>query len=211
MNYSDLATRLSQLGERLAKKSDRLEGEDLGRLAAKLASCLARFEEQLESYLASEKSGELLLENLLRSPSSKRHLSVPLLKRGLREICAKRLKSEELSAAKREFVELIHTAGKQDQAAEFLQNAFAEAVHVESGGKDKALLQREFIHLGQLLDEEFAVEIGSRTFPELRRIATVNGIRFTAKTDRHRLTALIRRYAQRAAFNVAAARVPSRI
>jgi hypothetical protein len=211
MNYSDLATRLSQLGERLAKKSDKLEGEDLGRSAAKLVSCLARFEEQLESYLASQKSGQLVLESLLRSPSSKRHLSVPLLKRGLREICAKRLKSEELSGAKREFADLVHTSGKQDQAVEFLQNAFAEAVHVESGGKDKALLQREFVHLGQLLDEEFAVEIVSRTLPELRRLATVNGIRFTAKTNRHRLTALIRRYAQRAAFNVAASRVPSRI
>src|ERR1700722_15640930 len=125
MNYSDLATRLSQLGERLAKKSDRLEGEDLGRSAAKLASHLARFEEQLECYLASQKSGELLLESLLRSPSSKRHLSLPLLKRGLREICAKRPKSEEMSAAKREFLELVHAAGKQDDAAEFLRNAFA--------------------------------------------------------------------------------------
>jgi hypothetical protein len=211
MNYPDLATKLSQLGERLAKQSDRLEGEELGRSAAKLASHLARFEEQLESFLASRKSGELLLESLLRSPSSKRHLTVPLLKRGLRETCTKRLKSEELSAAKREFVELVHTAGKQAQAAEFLQNAFAEAVQVESGGKDKALLQREFVQLGQLTDDEFAAEIGSRTLPELRRIATVNGIRFTAKTDRHRLTALIRRYAQRAAFNVAAARVTSRI
>ena len=53
--------------------------------------------------------------------------------------------------------------GKQDQAVEFLKEAFAEAVHVESGGKDKALLQREFIQLGQLLDEEFTVEIASRT------------------------------------------------
>jgi hypothetical protein len=211
MNYSDLATKLSQLGERLAKQSDRLEGENLGRSAAKLASQLARFEEQLESYLAGRKSGELLLESLLRSPSSKRHLTIPLLKHGVREICAKRLKSEDLSAAKREFVELVHAAGKQDQAVEFLQNAFAEAVHVESGGKDKALLQREFVHLGQLLDDEFAVEISSRTIAELRRVATVNGIRFTAKTNRQRLTTLIRRYAQRAAFNVAAARVPSRI
>jgi hypothetical protein len=211
MNYPDLATKLSQLGERLAKQSDRLEGEHLGRAAAKLVSHLARFEEQLESHLASRKSGELLLESLLRSPSSKRHLTVPLLKRGVREICAKRLKSDELSAAKREFVELVHVAGKQDEAAEFLQNTFAEAVHVESGGKDKALLQREFVHLGQRLDDEFAVEIGSRTLPELRRVAIVNGIRFTAKTTRQRLTALIRRYAQRAAFNVAAARVPSRI
>jgi hypothetical protein len=211
MNYSDLATKLSQLGERLAKQSDRLEGEDLGRAAAKLASHLARFEEQLDSHLASRKSGELLLESLIRSPSSRRHLTVPLLKRSLRQICAKRLKSEELSAAKREFVELVHAAGKQNQAAEFLQSAFAEAVHVESGGKDKALLQREFVRLGQLLDDEFAVEIGSRTIPELRRVAAVNGIRFTTKTNRQRLTALIRRYAQRAAFNVAAARVPSRI
>jgi hypothetical protein len=38
----------------------------------------------------------------------------------------------------------------------------------------------------------------------------VNGIRFTDKTNRQRLTTLIRRYAQRAALNVAAARVPSR-
>jgi hypothetical protein len=211
MNYSDLAAKLSQLGERLARKSDGLEGEDLGRSAVKLASHLARFEEQLESHLASRKSGELLLESLLRSPSSKRHLTISLLKRGLREICAKRLKSEELSAAKREFVELVHTAGKQDQAAEFLQNAFAQAVHVESGGKDKELLQREFVHLGQLLDDEFTIEIGARTIAELRRIATANGIKFTAKTNRQRLTALIRRYAQRAAFNVAAPRVPSRI
>ena len=211
MNYSDLASQLSQLGERLAKQSDRLEGENLGRSAVKLASHLARFEEQLEIHLAGRKSGELLLESLLRSPSSKRHLTVPLLKQGLRKICAKRLKSEELSAAKREFVELVRAGGKQDQAAEFLQSAFAEAVHVESGGKDKALLQREFVRLGQLLDDEFAVEIGSRTLPELRRVATVNGIRFTAKTNRQRLIMLIRRYAQRAAFNVAAARVPSRI
>jgi hypothetical protein len=210
MNYSDLGIRLSQLGERLAKLSDKLEGENLGRAAAKLASQLARFDEQLESYLASRKSGELLLEGLLRSPSSKRHLTIALLKHALREICGKRLKSEELGPAKREFVELIHAAGKQDQAAEFLQETFAEAAQVESGGKDKALLQREFVQLGRLLDHEFATAIASRTFAELRRIATVNGIRFTAKTDRQRLTALIRRYAQRAAFNVAAARVPSR-
>jgi hypothetical protein len=210
MNYSDLASRLSQLGERLAKHSDKLEGKNLGRSAGKLASQLDRFEEQLESYLASRKSGELLLESLLRSPASKRHLTVALLKHGLREVCGKRLKSEDLAAAKREFVELIHGVGKQEHAAEFLKEAFAEAVHVESGGKDKALLQREFFHLGQLLDEEFAREIGLRTFAELRRVATANGIRFTDKTNRQRLTALVRRYAQRAAFNVAAARVPSR-
>jgi hypothetical protein len=120
------------------------------------------------------------------------------------------LKSEDLPGAKREFIESVHRIGKQDQGVEFLKEAFAKAAHVESGGKDKALLQREFIHLGQLLDEEFTVEIGSRTLTELRRVATVNGVRFSDKTDRQRLVALIRRYAQRAAFNVGAARVPSR-
>ncbi len=45
------------------------------------------------------------------------------------------------------------------------------------------------------LDEEFTVEIGSRTLTELRRVATVNGVRFSDKTDRQRLVALIRRYA----------------
>ena len=210
MNYSDLATRLSQLGERLAKQSDKLEGENLGRSAARFASQLARFEEQLESHLASRKSGELLLESLLRSPASKRHLTIALLKRGLREICAKRLKSEDVVAAKREFIDLVHTAQKQDLAVQFLKEAFADAAHVDSGGKDKALLQREFVHLGQLLEDDFAVQIAARTITELRRVATVNGIRFTDKTNRQRLTTLIRRYAQRAALNVAAARVPSR-
>ena len=80
---------------------------------------------------------------------------------------------------------------------------------MESGGKDKALLQREFFHLGQLLEEEFAARLAHERC-ELRRIAAVNGIRFSDKTNRQRLTTLIRRYAQRAAFNVAVARVPSR-
>ena len=210
MNYSDLAHRLSQLGERLAKNSERLEGENIGRSAGKLASELDRFAEQLESFLASRKSGELLLENLLRSPASKKHLTISLLKHGLREICGKRLKSDELAVAKREFLELVHEAGKQDQAVGFLKEAFAKAVHVDSGGKDKALLQREFMRLGQLLDEEFDAQIGARKLAELRRIANVNGIRFTDKTTRQRLAALIRRYAKRAAVNVAPPRVPSR-
>ena len=81
---------------------------------------------------------------------------------------------------------------------------------MESGGKDKALLQREFLHLGQLLEEEFAKEISARTLAELRRIATVNGIRFSDKTNRQRLTTSTGCDFQRAAFNVAVARVPSR-
>jgi hypothetical protein len=211
MNYSDLSSRLLHLGERLAKHAGKIEGETLGKSAGKLVAQLSSFEEDLESYLASRKSGELLLETLLRSPTAKRHLTVEMLKHSLREVTGKRLKSDDLPAAKREFIELVHEFRKQDKAAEFLQEAFADAFHVESGGKDKLRLQREFISLGQLTDEEFAQEIGKRTFGELRRVASVNGIRFTDKTTKQRLTALIRRYAQRAALNIAAARVPSRI
>jgi|SRR5215469_4913934 len=209
MNYSDLSSRLLHLGERLAKHAGKIDGETLGRSARRLAAQLDAFEEHLNSYLASRKSGELLLETLIRSPAAKRHLTIDLLKHGLREIAGKRLKSEDLPAAKREFIELIHEAGKQEKGVEFLQDAFAHAIHVEAGGKDKAHLQREFVRLGQLADEEFAQEIGKRTFGELRRVAGVNGIKFTDKTTKQRLTALIRRYAQRAAVNIAATRVPS--
>jgi hypothetical protein len=209
MNYLDLSSRLLQLGERLAKHAGKIDGETLGRSAKRLAAQLDAFEEHLDSYLASRKSGELLLETLIRSPAGKRHLTIELLKHGLRRIAGKRLKSEDLPAAKREFIELIHEAGKQDKAVEFLQGAFAQAVHVETGGKDKLHLQHEFIRLGQLADEEFAQEIGKRTFGELRRMAGVNGIKFTDKTTKRRLTALIRRYAQRAALNIGVARVPS--
>ena len=210
MNYSDLSSRLLHLGERLAKHADKIDGETLGRSARRLATQLDAFEEHLDSYLASRKSGELLLETLIRSPAAKRHLTIELLKHGLRQIVGKRLKSEDLPTAKREFIELIHEAGKQDKGVEFLQDAFAQAIHVETGGKDKLHLQREFIRLGQLTDEEFAQEMGKRTFGELRRVAGVNGIKFSDKTTKQRLTALIRRYAQRAAFNIASARVPSR-
>jgi hypothetical protein len=203
MNYTELAIRLTQLGERLAKQAQKLEGDNLGKSARRLAATVSQFEEQLESYLASRKSGELLLEVLLRSPSSKKHLTVPLLKRGLKEIAGKRLKAQDLGPAKREFIESIHEAGKQDDAMEFLKKAFAEAVHVESGSREKAGLQREFVQFGRLMDEEFAKEIGSRTIGELRRVATVNGIRFTEKTNKQRLAALIRRYARRAAVNIA--------
>ena len=78
-------------------------------------------------------------------------------------------------------------------------------VFVESGGKDKESLQREFVGLGQLADEEFAKEIGKKSLGELRRLAGTNGIRFTDKTNKQRLAALIRRYAQRAVFNISAA------
>jgi hypothetical protein len=209
MNYLDLSSRLLQLGERLVKHAGKIDGETLGRSAKRLAAQLDAFEEHLDSYLASRKSGELLLETLIRSPAGKRHLTIELLKHGLRRIAGKRLKSEDLPAAKREFIELIHEAGKQDKGVEFLQGAFAQAVHVETGGKDKLHLQHEFIRLGQLADEEFAQEIGKRTFGELRRMAGVNGIKFTDKTTKRRLTALIRRYAQRAALNIGVARVPS--
>jgi hypothetical protein len=209
MNYLDLSSRLLQLGERLAKQAGKIDGETLGRSARRLAAQLDAFEEHLDSYLASRKSGELLLETLIRSPAGKRHLTIELLKHGLRRIAGKRLKSEDLPAAKREFIELIHEAGKQDKGVEFLQGAFAQAVHVETGGKDKLHLQHEFIRLGQLADEEFAQEIGKRTFGELRRMAGVNAIKFTDKTTKRRLTALIRRYAQRAALNIGVARVPS--
>ena len=211
MNYSDLSSRLLHLGERLAKHAGKIEGETLGKSAGKLLAQLSSFEEGLESYLASRKSGELLLETLLRSPTAKRHLTVDMLKHSLREVTGKRLKSADLPAAKREFIELVHEFRKQDKAAEFLQEAFADAFHVESGGKDKLRLQHEFISLGQLTDEEFAQKISKRTFGELRRVASVNGIRFTDKTTKQRLTALIRRFAQRAALNIAAAHVPSRI
>jgi hypothetical protein len=204
MNYTELAAQLTELGERLSRQAHKLEGDALGKSARQLATSVARFEEKLESYIASRKSGELLLEVLLRSPSSRKHLTVPLLKRGLKEVAGKRLKAEDLAAAKREFVELVHTAGKQDAATEFFKKAFAEAVHVESGSHEKASLQREFIQFGQLLDDEFAKVIGSRTIGELRRVANVNGIRFTDKTSKDRLAALIRRYAQRAAVNIPA-------
>jgi hypothetical protein len=204
MNYAELAANLLQIGEKLAKHAGKIEGETLGRSARLLSASLAKFEESLDGYIASRRSGEFLLETLLHSPAAKRHLTIGLLKEALRDLAGKRLKSPELRGAKREFIERIHEAGQQEEAAEFLKEAFAGAIHLESGGKDKASLQREFVALGQLADDDFAQEVAKKSLGELRRLAGMNGIRFTDKTDKHRLAALIRRYAQRAVFNISA-------
>ena len=205
MNYAELAATLHHVGERLAKHAGKIEGESMGQSARILLTHLSKFEALLDGYIASRKSGELLLETLLRSPAAKRHLNISLLKEGLRSLTGKRLRSTDLRAAKREFVERVHEAGSQDEASEFLQEAFAEAIQVDSGGKDKASLQREFVGLGQLAEDEFAQEIQKKSLGELRRLAETNGIRFTDKTDKQRLAALIRRYARRAVFNISAA------
>jgi hypothetical protein len=205
MNYAELAATLHHVGERLSKHAGKIEGESMGQSARILLTHLSKFEELLDGYIASRKSGELLLETLLRSPAAKRHLTTSLLKAGLRTLTGKRLRSTDLRAAKREFVERVHEAGRQDEASEFLQEAFAEAIHVDSGGKDKASLQREFVGLGQLAEDEFAQEIQKKSLGELRRLAETNGIRFTDKTNKQRLAALIRRYARRAVFNISAA------
>jgi hypothetical protein len=205
MNYAELAAHLHHVGERLSKHAGKIEGESMGQSARILLTHLSKFEELLDGYIASRKSGELLLETLLRSPAAKRHLTTSLLKAGLRTLTGKRLRSTDLRAAKREFVERVHEAGSQDEASEFLQEAFAEAIHVDFGGKDKASLQREFVGLGQLAEEEFAQEIQKKSLGELRRLAETNGIRFTDKTNKQRLAALVRRYARRAVFNISAA------
>jgi len=202
MNYTDLATHLLDLGERLQKHSRKIEGDQVGRSAKKLAQAVERFEDTLDSFLASRKSGELLLETMLRSPSAKRHLTVELLKRGLREVAGKRLQADELSAARKEFVEVLHANEKGSQGGKFLKAAFEEAAFVEPGGKDKASLQREFVRLGGLSDEEYEKEIGKRTFGELRRLASTNGIKFTDKASKQRLMALVRRFSVRAAVNI---------
>ena len=205
MNYAELAAALHHAGERLSKHAAKLEGESMGRAAQVLSSHLVKFEELLDAYIASRKSGELLLETLLRSPSAKRHLTIDLLRDGLRDVIGKRLKSSELRAAKREFIERVHEAGNQDEAVKFLKDAFAGAIHLEPGGKDKASLQREYVDLGRLSDDEFAQEIEKWSLGELRQLAETNGIRCTDKTNRQRLAGLIRRYAQRAVFNISAA------
>jgi hypothetical protein len=205
MNYAELAVALHHVGERLSKHAGKIEGELMGQSARVLLTHLSKFEALLDGYLASRKSGELLLETLLRSPAAKRHLTIGLLKEGLRNFTGKRLRSTDIRAAKREFVERVHEAGSQDEATEFLQEAFAEAIHVDSGGKDKASLQREFVGLGQLAEDEFAQAVQKKSLGELRRLAETNGIRFTDKTSKQRLAALVRRYARRAVFNISAA------
>ena len=202
MNYQELAGKLLHVAERLQKHGNKLEGDVVGKSAVRLATDIEQFDATLDGFLASRKSGELLLETLLRSPAAKKHLSLDLLRKALREACSKRLKAEELLAAKREFVETVHGQDRAEAASKFLKHAFAEAAYVAPAGKEKGQLQQEFYALGRLSEDEYAITIAKRTFGELRRLAATNGIRFTDKTTKPHLIKMIRRYARRLAANL---------
>lgn len=202
MNYQELAVKLLHVAERLQKHANKLEGDVIGKSAVKLATDIDQFDATLDGFLASRKSGELLLETLLRSPAAKKHLSLDLLRKALRESCSKRLKAEELVAAKKEFVETVHEQERAEAASKFLKHAFAEAAYVAPAGKEKGQLQQEFYALGRLSEDEYATTIAKRTFGELRRLAATNGIRFTDKTTKPHLIKMIRRYSRRLATNL---------
>jgi hypothetical protein len=202
MNYQELAGKLLHVAERLQKHGNKLEGGVVGKSAVKLATDIEHFDATLDGFLASRKSGELFLETLLRSPAAKKHLSLELLRKALREACSKRLKTEELVAAKREFVETVHEQDRAEAASKFLKHAFAEAAYVAPAGKEKGQLQQEFYALGRLSEDEYATTIAKRTFGELRRLAATNGIRFTDKTTKPHLIKMIRRYGRRLAANL---------
>ena len=70
MNYQELAGKLLHVAERLQKHGNKLEGDVIGKSAVKLATDIEQFDATLDGFLASRKSGELLLETLLRSPAA---------------------------------------------------------------------------------------------------------------------------------------------
>jgi hypothetical protein len=202
MNYRELATTLEQLAHRLSKHAEKLEGEVLGSLARRLLKDAQKLDAQMDAHLASRKSGEWLLETLLRSPGAKRHLSMDGLRKLVRETLGKRLKADNLPAAKRELIGLAHAQAAGEAVADALRGYLSQAATVEAGGKEKGALQREFLALGGLSDEEFNEAAGKRHLGELRRLASANGLPVTPKTPKPRLLQLVRHYSQRAVVNL---------
>ncbi|HEY0789698.1 MAG TPA: hypothetical protein VGD78_01420 [Chthoniobacterales bacterium] len=202
MNYRELATALEQLAHRLSKHADKLEGEALGSQAHRLLEDARKVAAQVDAHLASRKSGEWLLETLLRSPGAKRHLTLNALRKLVRETLGKRLKADALPAAKRELIDLAHAQASGQAVADALRGYLSEAASVKTGKKEKDALQQEFVALGSLSDEEFREAAGNRHLAELRRLASANGIPFTPKTPKVRLLHLIRHYGQRAVVNL---------
>jgi len=202
MNYRELATTLEQLAYRLSKHADKLEGEVLGTQARRLLEDAQKVDAQVDTHLAGRKSGEWLLETLLRSPGAKRHLTLDVLRKLVRETLGRRLKADALPAAKRELIALAHAQVAGKAMADALRGYLSEAASVETGGKEKGALQQEFLALGSLSDEEFRETAGKRHLAELRRLASANGIPVTPKTPKARLLHLVRHYSQRALVNL---------
>jgi hypothetical protein len=206
MSYVELSDRLRLLSETLRQQGEKLEGTALAKATGTFTRSLGSFEKKLHDFLGGQGPGLRELQDLLKAPQAKKHLSLPALKIVFRELLAKPLREETPAKAKAALLQEIKEQQKGEKAVAYLKEFFFRAAASAPVGEDKEALQKEFLRLGSLGDEELAYELEHRfkTIGALKKLAKANAVTFTAKTPKARLIESIVHYAQRAHRNVGA-------
>ena len=204
MSYTELSERLLKVAKSLAENGEKLEGIPLSKAAAALGKSLGSFETKLSDFLGGQGPGIRELQDLLKSPAAKKHLSLPALKIIFRNLLSKTLREETPAKAKALLFKEVKNAATGEEAVAHLKDFFRHAAAPAALELDKASLQQEFLRLGSLDSEELDYELAHRfkAIGTLKKLAKANAITFSPKTSRERLIQEITHYAQRAHRNV---------
>jgi len=205
MSYKELAEHLHSLGSKVAHHHEKLEGMPLAKAAESLEKAVLRFEKRLDDFLGGRGPGIRELEELLKSPHAKAHLSLPGLNIVGQKIFGEALKADKPAAAKKEFFERVKREQVGEKAVAALKEFFFKAAQMPPPPEDKISLQNELLRLGGLSDEELQYEFSDRlkTVSLLRKLANANSLPVSRNAKRAELVEKITHYARRAYANIA--------
>lgn len=204
MSYLDLANQLKQIALKLEKNSSQIEGAALAKAATALSKSIISFEKKLDAFLGGSGPGIRELQELLKSPGATKHLKLPALSHLYRNIFGHSLTAATPAAGKKLFLQVAVEKQIGEKALAELKLYLSEAAQVASPPKDKESLQKEFLRLGGLPDDELILELDRRykTAPLLKALAQANAIEAKKGAKRERLIETIIHYARRAHANI---------
>jgi hypothetical protein len=205
MSYRELAEHLQSVGNKVAGHHEKLEGIQLAKAAESLAKSMVRFEKKLDDFLGGQGPGIRELEELLKSPQAKAHLTVPGLNIISQKLFGAPLKAEKAVAAKKELFERVKKEQVGEKAVGILKEFFFKAAQMPPPPEDKLSMQTELLRLGGLPEEELQYEFSHRlkSVGILKKLANANSLPVSRNAKRGELIEKITHFSRRAYMNIA--------
>jgi hypothetical protein len=209
MSYIDLAEKLQKISRVLLQHGPKLEGVALQKAATTLAKSLTTFEKKLDAAVKGNDPSLEALQNLLKTHPAARLLKAPSWEKLLKEVFSHHAKAGAKPAElKKQYIEHAKQTGQGEDAFHAVQREMQQlSIPPAPVPKEKILLQKEFLRLGGLSDEDAYVELEKRwkKIGDLKALATANAIlvpKSFKAVQRPQLIKEILHYARRAHLNV---------
>jgi hypothetical protein len=207
MSYPELAAELKALAALIEKHSAKLEGAALAKSAQSLSKATAALSKKIKDSVAGRSPGLAEFTAQLNGPLAKKHVKGPVLATLHKRVLGKNLPAG-LSpvAAKKQFLASVGESELGEKALEELKRLLAELTAVAPVAKDKESLQREFLKLGGLADDDLVLALDTKfkSIALLKALAKANQIPIHAQVTREALLRDVIHFARRAAANVRA-------